>query len=458
MSPAPYLLLGSLVALWGVPPVGQARGPIATHGTTTLATPWPAQDGCANYDSIELSVDDRVSAVEWRGTNGEPLVFDIAKPFPPTRDQDYRLGSAGYDCHVHGTSCLVYRKPMGRPLNVRATHARRLVPTDFKAGAFTELVVHGDTGTRGHMARPDHGRDFGLRLIVHCRDRSQPGVAWVCDARTCVPRTFRDNVKMLAFWKEESTKPRREQRRWPADEVPNLQQWRRGAGPKDLTALICMRGQAGIAEVEQAARGRVFLCEEKGPAAIKRIPFATARPRLIELGRDLLRDMDLVLDEGCAGACSTRIDDLRATARVLAAASDLHVIGVRAAFHDSHDEFGYGAYPSLGFRASLVARAGAIEIVCARHRTFTSMGLPDAEECRLTISASGRRIADFLPSDEPFVELPDGGMVRLLDQAPSMNPDTEASDKIVVIGSALAQRPRQSGAGSGHTVSRTSSR
>ena len=69
------------------------------------------------------------------------------------------------------------------------------------------------------------------------------------------------------------------------------------------------------------------------------------------------------------------------------------------------------------------------------------MGLPDATECRLTIAARGRRIADYLPNYEPFVELPDGGVVSLLDQAPSMTPDTEASDKIVIIGSALAQRP-----------------
>jgi hypothetical protein len=437
-----YLLLGSLVASWGRAPVGQGRGPRAPGATTTLATPWPAQDGCMNYYGADLSVDDRVSAVEWRGASGASLAFDLAKPFPPKRDQDYRLGSEGYDCHVHGTSCLVYRKPIGRPLNVRAIYASRLLPTDFQAGAFSELVVHGDTRQRGRPARSDRVYDFGLRLILHCQDRSQPSVAWVCDARACVPRTFRDNVKMLAFRREEEKKPRREQRRWPADEIPNLQQWWKGAAPKDLTALICMRGQAGIAEVEQAARGRVLLCEEKGPFAVKKLPFATARPRLIDLGRDLLRDMDLVLDEGCAGACSARIDELRATTRALAAASDLHLIGVRAVFHDSHDEFGYGAYPSLGFTASLVARAGAVEIVCARHRTFTSMGLPDAEECRLTIAARGRRVADYVPNYEPFVELPDGGVVRLLDQAPSMNPDAEASDKIVVIGSALAQRPR----------------
>jgi hypothetical protein len=43
-----------------------------------------------------------------------------------------------------------------------------------------------------------------------------------------------------------------------------------------------------------------------------------------------------------------------------------------------------------------------------------------------------------VPNHEPVVELPDGGGVRLLDQAPSMNTDAEVSDKIVVIGSARA--------------------
>jgi hypothetical protein len=212
---------------------------------------------------------------------------------------------------------------------------------------------------------------------------------------------------------------------------------------KHLSGLICMRDQVGLAEVEAAARksNPGLVCWEKGPYAEPKTPLAEARPRLIELARDLLAEMDSVLEDGCAGACSARIDGLRATARSLAAAPELRLTGVRATFHDSHDEFGYGAYPSLGFVASLAARAGSVEIACARHRTFTSMGLPDAHECRLTVLAGGRRLADYLPEYVPFVELPDGGAVRLLDQAPSKNRDAEREDKIVIIGSALAQRP-----------------
>jgi hypothetical protein len=434
------------VLAWGAAPAGQVRGPRVQGPPTTLATPWPARDGCPSYQGIDVSVDDGATSVEWRGAGGAALAFDVEKPFPPERDPEYRLGSEGFDCHVRGTSCLVYRKPIGRRLRVRAARARRLLPAGFKAGSFEQLVVYRNAQPRGRSSRAGGSSDLGLSLIVRCLDRSKPSVAWACDARSCVPRTFRDNVKMQAFWKAEANKPRREQRGMPADEVPNWQRWRKGDPPKNLTSLICMRGQTGLAEVERAARksNGHLVCDEKSPVApVKKLPFAEARPMLIDLGRDLLREMDMVLDEGCAGACSTRIDELRTTARALAAASDLRLVGVRAAFHDSHDEFGYGAYPSLGFVASLAARAGALEVVCARRRTFTSMGLPDAEECRLTVLAGGHRLADYSPDYEPFIELPDGGAVRLLDAPPSPDdPFNHPRDQIVVIGSALAQQPR----------------
>ena len=439
--------LSTAVALaWGAAPAGLVRGPRVQGAPTTLVTPWPARDGCPSYHGVELGVDNRATSVAWRGPDGASLAFDVEKPFPPQRDPEYRLGSEGFDCHVRGTSCLVYRKPIGRRLRVRAARASRPLPADFKAGAFDQLVVYRDPPPRARPSRAGGSFDFGLSLVVRCLDRSKPSVAWACDARSCVPRTFRDNVKMQAFWKAESKKPRREQRSMPADVLSSWQKWRKGDPPKELTRLICMRGQTGLAAVESAARKRngLLVCEEKGPfAVVKKPPFAEARPMLIDLGRDLLREMDLVLDEGCAGTCSARIDELRTTARALADASDLHLVGVRAAFHDSHDEFGYGAYPSLGFVASLAARSGAIGIACARHRTFTSMGLPDAEECRLTVLARGHRLADYLPVYEPFIELPDGGAVRML--APPPPPDdpyNHPSDQIVVIGSALAQQPR----------------
>lgn len=439
--------LGTVVVwAWGAASTGQVHGPRLQGTPTTLVTPWPARDGCPSYSSVDLSVDDRATAVEWRGADGASLVFDVATPFPPERDQEYRVGSEGFDCHVRQTSCLVYRKPIGRRLRVRAARASRPLPAAFKAGTFDRLVVYRDAQPRERPPRGGGALDLGLSLSVRCLDRSKPSVAWACDARSCVPRTFRDNVKMKAFRKAEDEKPRREQRSMPADETPYWQRWWSGDPPTNLTSLICMRGQTGIAAVERAARksNGHLVCDEKSPVApVKKLPFVEARPMLIDLGRDLLREMDMVLDEGCAGACSARIDELRRAVRALADAPDIHLIGIRAEFHDSHDEFGYGAYPSLGFVASLAARAGAIEIVCARRRTFTSMGLPDAEECRLTVLARGHRLADYFPAYEPFIELPDGGAVRMLaPPPPPYDPYNHLRDQILIIGSALAQQPR----------------
>lgn len=407
--------------------------------TRTLATPWPAHDACASYHSVDLSVDDRVSAVEWRGSGGEgvPVSFDLVKSPSGHGDEQYRLGSDGTDCHVGQTSCLVYRQPAGRVLHVRAVRATGLLPTDFKPGADTQLLVYGSVGRRDGGARSGRSADFGLRLTVHCADATKASVAWQCDARACVPRTFRPNVKMQEHWKNEGNKPRREQRAWPKDRGPYRTEWQGRERRKDLTRLICMRGPAGLAAIERAVRhtNPNLLCQPD-----ERTSFADSRPLLIELGRDLLTEMDAVADEGCAGACSTRVDELRSLARGIAGASDLRVTGMRAAYHESHDEFGYGAYPSFGWVASLRAGAGAIEVVCARRRTFTSMGIPEAEECRLTVLARGRPLADYNPDWEPSIEFLDGGAVRMLDWLPSADPYNHAQDQIVVIGSALALR------------------
>lgn len=419
-------VVGAAVVAWGAPPPGEESA--GRQEPLRLATPWPAADGCPSYSGVDISVDDRVGVVEWRGAGGASLVFDRVTLSGTRGDDEYRLGSAGTDCHEGQTTCIVYRRPVGRVLHVQATRASRGLPADFTPGTFDALVVHGDVRRRG----------FGLRLFLQCVDTAKPSVAWYCDGRACVPRTFRDDVKLQAFRKVEDAKPRRERRLWPPDEVPYWQRWFKGEPPKDLTALICMRGQAGLAEVEQAARAKngSLLCRD---SFAKRTPAAVARPMLVDLARDLLREMDLVLDRGCAGACSRRIDELRAVAAALAAA-DLRVIGVQAAFRDSHEEFGYGAYPSLGFIATLAARPGSIEVACAWHQTFTSEGQPTGEDCRLTVSAHGRRLADYTPNWGPFVELPDGGAVRVRDWLPSFDRYNHPRDQIVVIGSALATR------------------
>lgn len=63
-----------------------------------------------------------------------------------------------------------------------------------------------------------------------------------------------------------------------------------------------------------------------------------------------------------------------------------------------------------------------------------------------------------IPNYELFVELPDGGAVRLLDQAPSMNTDAEVSDEIVVIGSDRGATPGALAFLAGHQSSRITAR
>ena len=180
----------------------------------TLTTPWPAQDGCPSYVSVDVSVDDRVTSVEWRGPSAAPLAFELSTPSGSEGREAYRVASEGTDCHVGQTSCIVYRPPARRVLSVRAASASQPLPADFKAGGLDELVLHEDVRGRGRPSRADAYLSFGLRLVLHCADTAKPSLAWLCDARSCVPRTFRDNVKMQEFWKAKK-----------GSEAPFLRRW-----------------------------------------------------------------------------------------------------------------------------------------------------------------------------------------------------------------------------------------
>jgi hypothetical protein len=173
------MMLGAVVAVWGAlppgPPGGDAQGP-----TLRLATPWPAQERCASYSGVDLSVDDRVGSAEWRGANGATLVFDLSDSSNAHGGDDYRLGSDGTDCHEGQTTCIVYRKPVGRSLHVRAVRALRGLPAGFKPGAFAELVLHGDIRRRAPVSRSERPRDFGARLFLHCIDTAKPKAAESC--------------------------------------------------------------------------------------------------------------------------------------------------------------------------------------------------------------------------------------------------------------------------------------
>src|SRR6185295_18241050 len=116
--------------------LGVAGTPTTPTAPTTLTTSWPAAEGCPRYQGVDVSVDDRATSIEWRGADGASLVFDVEKPLKAVGDPEFRLASEGYDCHLHGISCLVYRKPLGRIVRVRVAKASRLLPSDFKPGAF----------------------------------------------------------------------------------------------------------------------------------------------------------------------------------------------------------------------------------------------------------------------------------------------------------------------------------
>jgi hypothetical protein len=403
---------------------GAARGTVPPP----LATPWPSKAGCSSFDGADISVDDRVGAVEWRGPNGASLAFDLKSATDEHGREEYALGSEGLDCHRELTSCIAYR----RPAKVRYVHVargRRPLPPDFAPGAYTELVLRDDV--RGSpLPRADRELEFGLRLILRCADSAKTSLAWHCDAKACVPRTFRDNVKVEEL--------RRRDRRYevPVD-GPYSRKWTNYRADA-LAMNICFERLPGFAAANREAR-RVWndvACTRGTESA------ADPNPRILELARDLLAEVDLAAELGCAGACSARVDELRVVARALGAEPRLHVTSARAVFDGGdRDDPGYGAFPSLGWIAKLAAPSGAAEIACAHHQNIGVMSIPDVQVCRVSVFARGRRLGDYVPGWRPKLELPDGGAVHLLDAAERANERSghEPGDQITVIGSALAQ-------------------
>jgi hypothetical protein len=71
------------------------------------------------------------------------------------------------------------------------------------------------------------------------------------------------------------------------------------------------------------------------------------------------------------------------------------------------------------------------------------MGMPDGEECRLSVFSQDRRLADYTPDWGPSIALPDGGAVGLLDWTPSLDRYNQPRDKIVITGSALRIRAHE---------------
>jgi hypothetical protein len=405
-----------------------------------LATPWPAREGCSRYEGADVTVDDRVRAVEWRGPTGASLVFDVQPATDDSRFEEYGTRSEGRDCHRDSTSCIAYRGS-ARLHHVRVARGSRLLPPDFAPRAYTELVLRDDARSRARP-RADRRLDFGLRLILRCADSTKTSVAWLCDATACVPRTLRDNVKVQRLRKAEVAKPRRERRHVAAVDGPYAR--RRAPDSEDLGENICLARLPGFAEANRMAR-RVWAnvsCTRNAESVYPKATAADPKPRILGLARDLLAELDVVAEEGCAGACSRRVDELRAAARALGAARGLHLTSARAVFdRGDTDDPGYGAWPSFGWIARLAAPSGAAEVACAHHQTLDTMGLPDVHVCRLSVFAGGRHLGDYTPDWMPGIELPDGGAVHLLDagERASMRSASGSGEQIAVIGSALAQ-------------------
>jgi hypothetical protein len=409
-----------------------------------LATPWPQQAGCSRFSGADVSVDDRVRAVEWRGPNGASLVVEVTPAADENKGEQYASGSEGLDCHREMSSCIVYRGG-AKVRNVRVARGSQRLPPDFAPGAYTEVVLRDDVRAEPRP-RADRGLDFGLRLILRCTDSTKTSLAWRCDAKACVPRTFRDNVKYQKMRIAEETKPRRERHYQPPVDGPYSRRWEYHDANAFGTS-ICLGRLPGFAEATRNAR-RVWnnvACARGTDDTWPTVTHADPKPRILELARDLLGELDIAAEEGCAGACSARVDELRATARSLGAAPGLRVTSARAVFdggnREDREDIGYGAWPSFGWVAKLAAPAGVAEVACAHHQTLDTMGVPEIHACRVSVFARGRHLGDFFPGWVSKIELPDGGAVHLLDPAEHADerPAGGFGDQITVIGSALAQ-------------------
>jgi hypothetical protein len=106
-----------------------------------------------------------------------------------------------------------------------------------------------------------------------------------------VPRTFRENVDLRKLWDAEHAKRPRERHFALPVAGPYHVEWRLGPRRQDLERLICMGGPAGRKEANRAARR-----SKTGIECETAMPPGEARPILIALTRDLLRELEMVLD------------------------------------------------------------------------------------------------------------------------------------------------------------------
>ena len=371
-----------------------------------LATPWPAHVDCADFYGVDVSVDDRVEAVEWRGPEGRSIVVPVAPPSNPEQaGERFRKASGALDYFgIWQTSRILFPYRPRPAVNIRAARGHQLLPRDFKPGLFEAIVVRPRPGA-AKLRPAANAAGFGLRLVLHCLDKSKTGLVWACDDKSCGLRSFRDPLGAEAAGK------------WV--DGPYRRRWRSGEREVTRARLVCGRTDGYEAAARRARRHDGNLVCERS------LPLADMGAALDELTRDLLTEMDLVLERGCAGTCSSHVDELRSTIRALLSdRKPLRLRGARARFTPADWEV-FEEPATMGWVARLGGASDGVELACAHYYIESSMA-PPAPSCRLTVIGHGARLADYFPDARQEVELPDGGAVHLQGRIPKSATTTSA--------------------------------
>ena len=383
----------------------------AAHGKQTrpsdpipaqLATSWPARNGCARFNEVEISADDRVDEIVWRGRAGAQQTFKLARPEDPNAASDYLIkASNSFPCGDDASTCLLY--PEHTPSGLHdsryfvAARARDPLPANFPTGQLETLILHRASTARASMPAPVGSSKylFGLRLILRCADPTGPSLYWACDRDSCTPRTFQTNTA-------------RRDIRWSVP-GPYTDRWVRGDRLSDLNRLL----------------GTPARALSKQPVPLE------------QLLRDTLSELEAVIDFGCKGdVCSSRMADLRAAAQGLLASAEIPFVSARAISRKSRvletEESGWLArFKKGGLEA---------ELACARHYHHLSDNNPPHDQCRVGLARAGTRLGSYFPYWFQQIELVDGGGLELqgakIEMGVVQGP-AAAGDQIVITGSAL---------------------
>jgi hypothetical protein len=420
--------------------------------TQALETIWPARIECPRFERLDVAVDERVAAVEWRAAGGASRTFEVSRSKDPDEAwEDFRKGSNALDgvLGIPAAPHILYPTPnTSLPAGTfraarfseqmsEVAHLRGLDHLSVRAGSLPpttapripDIVI---AGTTFKVATPT---SFGLVLTLRCADRSHESVQWVCDASSCVPRVFRRSSNA-----GRSGDPDKEGQPggWaPSQPIvgPYGRDWHPVTGKRsaDLTRLLCARPTRADAAAKRKYRKGYLECDRWPPLADQAVTLG-------ELAHDVVGELAAVLDFGCAGACSPALEHVRALARgLLASSAPLRLL-------DARGEFDRGEFRDdpkfLGWVARLGHADPEVELACDRFYALYAEGKPPRNDCRLTLLEGGRRLVDYYPDAYQQVELPDRGALHPLGSGETFQPDDVGGD-VVIIGSALATAPSQ---------------